>query len=73
MPNLTCPECGGPLDLVTRGTVATLHYSFTYDHGVLPAPRLVERTADFVACSRCEYAATVAGVHRAAAALEATR
>lgn len=74
MPNLTCPMCDGPLDLV-RGPVSrqrTYPLTLLRDNTVMVVDR-VERTADFVACSRCEYAETVAGVHAASAALEVAR
>lgn len=55
MAPLTCPACGGHLDLVTDGKV-THPAEWQRGHYVLPhtCPE------KFVACSRCEYAETVA-------------
>lgn len=52
-PKLTCPRCGGPVALVD----ATVTSPWTWERGYLVLP--LPRKELCVACSRCEFIATV--------------
>lgn len=60
MPSLSCPDCGSALD-VFQGVVSrqrTYPLTLATNHGVEPVLVVdrVERKAQIVACSGCEWA-----------------